>query len=73
MPKTQDGAFIGQTAKFLKLRKLPVQRSVKEGFFHARIGQRELLLYKVNVQHGLQRKRWPPGLSFRVIRRDEFN
>jgi len=33
----------------------------------------EQLLHEVNAQHGLQRKRWPPGLALWVIRRDELD
>ena len=71
--ETQDGALVRQAAKLFKLCKLTVQRRVKEGFLHAGVRQGEPLLHEVNAQHGLQRKRWPASLAFRVIRGDEFN
>ena len=41
--------------RFIELYKSAVQRGVKEGFFHARVGQGEPLLKEVRAQHGLQR------------------
>ena len=34
MFESKDGGLIRQAAKLLELGKLPVQRGVKEGFFH---------------------------------------
>ena len=42
--ESQNGEFIGQAPKLFKLRKLSVQRGVKEGLLHGGVRQREPLL-----------------------------
>ena len=71
--KAQDGALVGQACEFFKLRKLAVQRGVKESFFHAGVRQGEPLLKEVRAQHGLQRERRTTLLAFGVVGRDEFD
>lgn len=71
--KAQDGALIGHSAMCIKPGKLPVDRGVKEGFFHRQIRQGKPLLHAVNAQHGLQSKGWAPVLAFGVIGRNEFD
>ena len=53
--------------------KLPVDRGVKEGFFHALVGQIKPLLHAVDAHHGLQGKGWTSVLTFRVIRGNELD
>ena len=38
MAESQDGALVGQASMCIELRKLPLQRGVKEGLFHRRVG-----------------------------------
>ena len=53
--------------------KLPVDRGVKEGFFHALVGQIKPLLHAVDAHHGLQGKGWTSVLTFGVVRGNEFD
>ena len=71
--KAQDGALIGHSAMCIKPGKLPVDRGVKEGFFHRQIRQGEPLLHAVNAPHGFQGKGWAAVLAFGVIRGNELN
>jgi len=72
--KPQDGALVGKPADAAgQLRKLAVQRRVKQRLFHRRIGQTKPLLQEVDAQHGLNRKRRPAGLAFRVVRFNQRN
>ena len=67
VPESKDGGLIWQAAKLLKLGKLPVQRGVKESFFHGGVRQGEPLLYEVRAQHGLKTKRWSAGAPSGVV------
>ena len=75
----QDGALakpqvsIGQAHVVIPADELAVQRGVEEGFFHGRVRQVEPLLQEVSAQHRLQRKRWPTGATFGVVRGYEVN
>ena len=71
--KPQNGALIGHSSMGIKACKLPVDRRVKEGFFHRQIRQGEPLLHAVNAQHSFQGKGWAAVLAFGVIRRNDFN
>ena len=71
--KAQDGALIGHSAMSIKPGKLPVDRGVKEGFFHRQIRQGEPLLHAVDAQHGLQSKGWAAGLAFGVVRGNDID
>ena len=73
MPEPQDGALVGHSHMGIKTCKLPVDRSVKEGFLHGQIRQGEPLLHAVNAQHAFQGKGWAAVLAFGVIRGNEFN
>lgn len=73
MTKPQDGALVRHPPMGIKTCKLPVDRGVKEGFFHRQIRQGEPLLHAVNALHGFQGKGWAAVLAFGVIRGNEFN
>ncbi len=67
------GALVGHSHMGIKTCKLPVDRSVKEGFLHGQIRRGELLLHAVNARHAFQGKGWAAVLAFGVIRGNEFN
>ena len=57
----------------IELGKLPVDRGVKEGFFHRQIRQGEPLLHAVDAQHGLQCKGWATVLALGVVRGNDID
>ncbi len=73
MTKAQDGALVRHSAMSIEPGKLPVDRGVKEGFFHTLVGQIKPLLHAVDAHHGLQGKGWAAVLAFGVIGRNEFD
>ena len=73
VPESKDGGLIWQAAKLLKLGKLPVQRGVKESFFHGGVRRGEPLLYEVRAQHGLKTKRWSAGAPFGIVGCDQLD
>ena len=69
--KPEDGALIGQASMGIKMRKLSVERYIKERLFQSKVRELKPLLQAVQAQHGLELKGWAAVLAFGVVRRDD--
>ncbi|EFI64025.1 hypothetical protein BCSJ1_26093, partial [Bacillus cereus SJ1] len=71
--KPQNGALVRHSSMGIEPCKLPVDRGVKEGFFHRQIRQGKPLLHAVDAQHGLQGKGWAAVLALGVVRGNDID
>ena len=55
----------------IKMRKLSVERYIKERLFQSKVRELKPLLQAVQAQHGLELKGWAAVLAFGVVRRDD--
>ena len=73
MAEPQDGALIGQASMGIELGKLPVERGVTEGFFHAQVRQAKPLAACSGCAAWSEGQRVGGRSCIRVIRRNELD